>query len=64
MASVGAAEKTLADRLRDRPITVSTKNGNEYNEIGHKVIVSDIDLHPLVVLDRVVQDSKSALLVS
>ena len=64
MASVGAAEKTLADRLRDRPRTVSTTHGNEYNEIGHKVIVSDRNLHALVVLDRVVQDSKSALLVS
>ena len=66
-ASVGAAGKVLIDRLEEKPITVSTDDGNEYAElatylkdkgIGHKVSVSDRDVNALAVLDRAVQDVK------
>ena len=63
-ASVGAAGKVLIDRLEEKPVTVSTDDGNEYAElatylkdkgIGHKVSVSDRDVNALAVLDRAVQ---------
>lgn len=59
--SVGAAGKTLSDRLSETLINESRDNGNEAmatylkeRSIGYKINVSDRHVHAIGVFDRVV----------